>query len=93
LRRLSLALLFLAALFWAAPGSAQRLSNEEIRKQLMDESIASAGDCPCPYSYAWNGRQCANDSVYSKGGRQSVLCYPQDVTWPMIEDFRRRRGL
>ncbi|HTR87052.1 MAG TPA: hypothetical protein VMI56_21400 [Reyranella sp.] len=69
------------------------MANEDIRKMLIEESVASAGECACPYSYAWNGRQCADNSVYSKSGRQSVLCYPNDVTWQMIEEARRRRGL
>jgi hypothetical protein len=81
----------LAALLWALPALAQRYSDEEIRKILIYESTRTAGECPCPYSYAWNGRQCADNSQYSRTlGGARPLCYPNDVKYYMIRDYRER---
>ncbi len=87
-------ILCLAALLWTTPTLAQRMSDEEIRKILVEESVASySGPCPCPYSYARNGSQCAGASAYSMARAPSLLCYSADVTWHMIRDYRERRGI
>jgi len=73
------------ALLLASPAAAQRYySDEEVRKMRNSPS------CPCPYSYAWNGKQCAGDSAYSKLGRSGPLCYPADVTHQDIVYYRQR---
>ena len=84
-------LLFLATLFWAAPATAQRYySDEDVRRMIIDDSMRNFPSCPCPYSYAWNGRQCAGDSAYSKLGRSGPLCYPADVSHQDIVYYRQR---
>ena len=84
-------LLAVAALLSAPSAIAQRYSDEEIRKILIYESTRTAGECPCPYSYAWNGRQCADNSQYSKTtGGIRPLCYSNDVTHWMIREYRER---
>ncbi len=86
--------LYLAAALWATPTQAQRMSDEEIRKILIEESLASyGGSCPCPYSYAPNRSQCAGASAYSMLKAAYLLCYPADVTQHMIHDYRVRRGI
>lgn len=84
--------LILLALLSAQPAGAQRYTDEEIRRTLMEESIRTAGECPCPYSYAWNGRQCADKSQYIQASSRPdrPLCYPQDVTHYMIREYRER---
>ena len=83
-----LSLLFMLA---AEPAAAQRYySDEEVRRMIIDDSMRNFPNCPCPYSYAWNGRQCAGDSAYSKLGRSGPLCYPADVTHQDIVYYRQR---
>jgi hypothetical protein len=83
---------FLLGLLVALPALAQRYTDEDIRRILMEDSIRTAGECPCPYSYAWNGRQCAEKSQYnlSPSRPDRPLCYPQDVTHYMIREYRER---
>lgn len=79
-------------LLWVPAASAQRYSDEEIRDRIIRESLAGFGsnDCPCPYSYAWNGQQCADKSLYNqRTGRHDIFCYPVDVSWRDIQDYRR----
>ncbi len=83
--------LFLAALLWATPAAAQRYySDEEVRKMIIEDSMRNYPSCPCPYSYAWNGKQCAGDSAYSKLGRSGPLCYPADVSHQDVVYYRQR---
>jgi hypothetical protein len=64
------ALLLLSTIVWATPSVAQRYySDEDVRKMIIEDSMRNYPTCPCPYSYAWNGKQCAGDSAYSKLGR------------------------
>ncbi len=84
------AALALVASIWPVTAMAQRFHDDEIRRLIVQESIARfSGDCPCPYSYAWNGRQCADNSAYMKRIPTAPYCYPQDV--PPIEIYRWRR--
>jgi len=80
----------------AAPASAQRWHDDDIRKMMIEDSLARFGsaDCPCPYSYAWNGAQCADKSLYSRRVAVSELwCYPADISPHMVFEYRRQRGL
>lgn len=66
------------------------LNDDQIKQQIIQESIASySGNCPCPYNIARNGSQCGKRSAYSKPGGASPICYPEDVTRRMIEQFKR----
>jgi hypothetical protein len=87
------ALFFIMAL-WAVPATAQRISDDDIRKMMIDRSIAEyPGNCPCPYNLARNGSRCGGRSAYSRPGGASPLCYPTDITPKMLEEQRRRKGL
>ena len=84
-------LLCLTAFLLPLAAVAQHYTDEEIRKILIYESTRTAGECPCPYSYAWNGRQCAENSQYSRTtGGLRPLCYSNDVTHWMIREYRER---
>jgi hypothetical protein len=37
-----------------------------------------------------NGRSCGKRSAYSRPGGESPLCYKEDVTKAMIQDYRQR---
>lgn len=81
----------LALLLIVASGfAAEDLTDDEIRKLLIQRSIAAySGNCPCPYSVMRNGRRCGGNSAYSKPGGASPLCYPTDVTAAMIDRYRK----
>jgi len=71
--------------------AAAEISDHEIRKALVQQSIAAyPGNCPCPYNVDRAGRQCGRRSAYSKQGGYSPLCYPSDVTPEMIARIRNR---
>ncbi len=73
---------------------ARRWDEDDIRRMIVEDSIARyGGDCPCPYSYAWNGKQCANDSAYMKRTADAPYCYPKDVPPYEVYRYRRERGL
>src|SRR5262249_26468154 len=46
--------------------------------------------CACPDDLTRTGQRCGARSAYSRPGGAAPLCYPQDVTQGMIEDYRRR---
>jgi len=79
-------------LAWSAAAQAQRVGDDEIRQMIIRDSLAQFGStaCPCPYSYAWNGQQCADKSLYNqRTRRQDLYCYPNDVSYRDIEEYRR----
>jgi hypothetical protein len=87
-----LVLLAIVPLLWVSTASAQRVDDEEIRQMIIRDSLAGFGtrDCPCPYSYAWNGQQCADKSLYNqRTGRRDIFCYPADVSYRDIAEYRR----
>ena len=70
-------------------GSKKRVSDAQIRKILIDESIAAYdGNCPCPYSRARNGSRCGKRSAYDREGGSAPLCFPADVTAEMVQAYR-----
>ena len=74
-----------------AEGSEQkkRLSDAQIKKILIEESIAAYdGNCPCPYSRARNGSRCGKRSAHSREGGAAPLCYPEDVSAEMVQRYR-----
>src|SRR4051812_20433144 len=67
----------------------KRLSDAQIKKLLIDESIAAYdGNCPCPYNRARNGSRCGKRSAYNREGGAAPLCYPDDVTADMVQRYR-----
>ncbi len=74
----------------AEKGAAKkRISDAQIRKVLIEESIAAYdGNCPCPYNRARNGSLCGRRSAYSRPGGAAPLCYAADVTAEMVQAYR-----
>lgn len=65
------------------------LTDDEIAAVLIQESIRNySGNCPCPYNLMKNGRRCGGHSAYSKPGGKSPLCYRDDVTEELIEEWK-----
>lgn len=69
-------------------------SRAEIAEQIVHESVSNYlqrhGNCPCPYKRAANGSQCGGRSAWSRPGGHSPICYVDDVTDAMIEQYRSR---
>ncbi len=86
--------LALAVVFMASVAEARQnaLSDDEIAKRIIAESIAShAGSCACPFNTARNGSACGRRSAYSRPGGDAPICYRKDVTADDIADYRTRR--
>ena len=65
-------------------------SDSEIKQALIQQSIiAYPGKCACPYQSASNGSRCGKRSAYSRIGGYEVLCYENDVTDDMVEQYRQ----
>jgi len=89
--RVTTILAAVAIVFAAQPASA-RLSDAQIRRQIIKESIDSyPGTCPCPYNVARNGSMCGGRSAYSRPGGYSPKCYPRDVSEAEMRAYRRNR--
>ena len=81
----------IAPVAWAAETG---VSDAEIRQMMIRDSLAAyPGPCPCPYNTMMNGRQCGSFSAYSKPGGRSPLCYSQDVSQKMVDDYRQSHRL
>jgi hypothetical protein len=79
-------------LFSLSVEAKERLSNAEIVQQIIRDSIASyPGNCPCPYNSTRNGSACGRRSAYSKPGGYAPICYPNDVSTEMIQNYRKKR--
>ena len=85
--------LCIAFVMLSGPMFADDLSDAEIKKILIEQSIQSySGSCPCPYNRARNGSRCGKRSAYSKPGGAEPLCYESDVTDEMVERYRKSHG-
>ena len=88
--------LVLLALASVAHADGSRLSDAEIRKLLIRESVEeyleNVGNCPCPYNRMRNGRLCGKRSAWSKPNGEEPLCYDRDVTAEMVDAYRAERS-
>ncbi|MEQ9907698.1 hypothetical protein ABRP70_07515 [Pectobacterium odoriferum] len=70
-----------------------RISDEQIKEKIIRESISSySGNCPCPYNSARNGSKWGKRSAWNRAGGYSPICYKDDVTRKMIDDWRMKNG-
>ena len=77
-----------------ASDKGKRVSDAEIRRRMIEESIDSyPGNCPCPYNRASNGSQCGRRSAYSREGGYAPLCYPSDISDAMVREYRAAAGI
>jgi hypothetical protein len=74
----------------ATPALAAPMTDAQIKKVLIQESLASyPGNCPCPYNVDRRGHSCGRRSAYSRPGGYSPICYASDIAPAMITDYRR----
>ncbi|MFS2161802.1 hypothetical protein ACCD10_31340 [Pseudomonas sp. Pseusp122] len=67
------------------------LTDDAIAQRLIDNSIAAySGNCPCPYNTARNGSRCGKRSAYNRPGGAAPLCFKEDVTKAMVQEYRAR---
>ncbi|MCD5978965.1 hypothetical protein [Pseudomonas quasicaspiana] len=93
MRKTGITFVAMLALLGAFSVSAKdsKIPDSAIVQLLIDDSIASySGNCPCPYNAMRNGRSCGKRSAYSKPGGYAPLCYKEDVTKAMIQEYRER---
>lgn len=91
LSRLALALTLAcsAMLSHAQDGRKAVLSDQQVRQQIIEESIAAyPGRCPCPFNSAKNGSACGGRSAWSKRGGYAPICYEREVTQEMVQRWR-----
>jgi hypothetical protein len=66
------------------------LSDAQIKEAIVKASIASyAGSCLCPFNADRAGRRCGARSAYSRPGGKAPVCYVNDVTAKMVQDYRK----
>ena len=74
-------------------GGGRRLTDDEIRRILIQQSLRSySGSCPCPYNTDRGGRRCGGRSAYSRPGGASPLCYPSDISDRAVDAYRAGAG-
>jgi hypothetical protein len=67
-------------------------TDEQIKQKLIQHSIEQyPGNCPCPYNTDRAGRRCGGRSAYNRAGGYSPLCYPNDVTQKMVDQYKVNR--
>jgi hypothetical protein len=68
-----------------------RLTDAAVVQLIIEESISSyPGNCPCPYNSARNSSRCGKRSAYNRAGGYSPLCFKEDVSKDMVQEYRER---
>lgn len=68
-----------------------RVTDASIVKMIIQDSIDGySGNCPCPYNSARNGSRCGKRSAYNRAGGAAPLCFEEDVTKEMVNNYRAR---
>lgn len=87
-------LLFLMGLCCLALNVEAKSSAENtivIKQKIIQQSIDNyPGNCPCPYNTARNGSRCGKRSAYNRAGGYAPICFKQDVTAQMINNYKNR---
>ncbi|MFJ3481947.1 hypothetical protein ACIPL1_01050 [Pseudomonas sp. NPDC090202] len=93
MKKLAISLFATLALLSAFSATAKetRLSDATIIQHIIEDSISAyPGNCPCPYNSARNGSRCGKRSAYNRAGGYSPLCFKEDVTQDMVQEYRER---
>jgi len=92
-RHLLIAVFAAAFVGWgqAAAAPSAQPSDAEVPQTIIQQSIvdykATGDPCACPYDVARNGSICGRRTA----GGAAPLCYPQDVSTGMVQDWRAQR--
>ena len=71
------------------------MSSDErtIQKIIIKNSINNyPGFCVCPYSLSDGGGSCDYNSAYYQS-KNKPFCYSKDVTYEMVDAYRRKKNL
>ena len=71
------------------------MSDDEVIIQniIIKNSINNyPGFCVCPYSLNADGSYCGQKCAYYNSPNKP-LCYPKDVTYEMVDAYRRKKNL
>lgn len=89
-----MSILLITLVFFSFDSNAKAHTDAKIKDILIEESInQTPGNCPCPYHGDRSGRRCGGRSSYSRGGGYAPLCYKEDISKSMIENYRQLHGL
>lgn len=81
--------LALAVVLFSGTAIAGPLSDAEIRRAIIADSLASyPGNCPCPYNTDRRGHACGGRSAYSRPGGYAPICYASQITAEMVAQYR-----
>lgn len=84
----------LSVLFLPVIVTAQGVSDNDVRKMMIEESISSyPGNCPCPYNSASNGSRCGKRSAWSRAGGYAPLCYDRDISSEMMKKYKQKSNI
>jgi hypothetical protein len=68
-----------------------RLTDAVIVQRIIEDSIAAyPKNCACPYNTASNGSRCGKRSAYNRAGGYAPLCFKEDVSREMVQEYRER---
>jgi hypothetical protein len=71
--------------------AAPAFDRTRVVQAIIEESIwSTGGSCPCPYNVDRGGRRCGGRSAYSRPGGASPICFPEQVTDRMIQQYLSR---
>lgn len=89
--RLRVLLFSCLAAFPAAAREGGQSSEQQIKRQIIEESIASyPGRCPCPFNVTRNGSACGGRSAWSRRGGYAPICYEREVTREMVRERQKQ---
>ncbi|WP_072034018.1 hypothetical protein [Rahnella aquatilis] len=89
--RSSVCLLALILSLFTFPSAAKsgKLSDDTVKQLIIQESIDSySGNCACPFNSARNGSSCGRRSAWSRAGGYAPICYKDEVTKDMVQEWR-----
>lgn len=67
-----------------------RYTDEQIKQLIIEDAIAAyPGTCACPFNSARNGSRCGRRSAWSKAGGYAPVCFKQEVTKEMVNEWRQ----
>ena len=69
------------------PAFAEKPRSEIVNLIIRQSLVSHSGNCPCPYNTDRAGRQCGQRSAFSRPGAAAPICYPEQVSDRMIDQF------
>lgn len=87
--KISYSILLIHAFFLPTTAlSAEQLTNDEMREIMVEETLNTYTECPCPYSPDGIGGICGTHSLYYEPGRNQIYCYYSDISNREIYFYR-----